>query len=124
MGGLPFGDLFKLGGGRWYPFAAQEAVQCSSLGCMQNGPGSVFGISYQKGGFVDMVVESFAGPHDKANSYWFYDSNGLIKNMAGRNVLALDLVTNYTTSLIFAAPFAAAAINEQTYYSAYRRVRN
>jgi len=117
-----FGDMFKLAGGRWDPFA--NGVQCSLLGCMQNGSGSVLGISYNKGGFIDMIVESFAGPHDTANSVWYYDSNGLIKNMAGTNVLALDLATNYTTSLMFAAPFAAGAIYEQTSSGAYLKALN
>ncbi|MET0116025.1 MAG: RHS repeat-associated core domain-containing protein [Sedimenticola sp.] len=119
-GGL-FGDSFKLGGGRWDPFAAKQSVQCSPLGCLQSGKGSVMGIKYNRGSFIDMVVESFAGPHDKANSHWFYDSNGLIKDMTGVNVLAVDITTNYTTSLIFAAPFAAGAIYEQAGYGAYRK---
>ncbi len=113
-----FGDMFKLAGGRWYPFADANAVQCGPLGCLQSGPGSVFGMGYSKGGFIDMVVESFAGPHDMANSHWYYDSTGLIK--AGTDSFALDMVTNYTTSLIFAAPFAAAAISEQVNYSAWK----
>jgi RHS repeat-associated protein len=121
LSGGMFGDQFHLGGGRWDPFAPSGAVQCSSLGCLQSGPGSIFGISYSKGGFIDMIVESFAGPHDTANSRWFYDSNGLIKNMTGVNVFALDMATNYTTSLIFAAPFAAGAIYEQMNFSAYRK---
>lgn len=61
---------------------------------------------------MDMVVESFAGPHDTANSRWFYNEVGSIGTVS----TALDLVTNYTTSLIFATPFAIAAVSEQTYF--------
>jgi RHS repeat-associated protein len=106
-----FRDGFKLGGGRWNPSSEMaDIVQCSSLGCLQSGPGSVFGFGYGKGGLIDLVVESFAGPHDMANSPWFYDANGLIKDLAGKPIFALELATNYTTSLIFAAPFAAGAL--------------
>ena len=81
------------------------------------------GINYSQGGIIDLVTEAFAGPHDKANSRWFYDSNGLIKDLTGTNVFALDLATNYTTSLIFATPFALGAIAEQVNYSTFRRIR-
>jgi RHS repeat-associated protein len=118
-----FGDLFKLAGGRWNPFEKDGVVQCSPLGCLQSGPGSVASMGYSKGGFIDLVTEAFAGPHDKANSRWFYDSNGLIKDLTGTNVFALDMATNYTTSLIFATPFALGAIAEQLNYSSYRRIR-
>lgn len=108
-----FGDGFKLAGGRWDPFLSKDEVQCSLLGCLQSGAGKIFGIPYSKGGFVDMVTESFAGPHDKANSRWFYRLDGYIREGTNSN-LALDLATNYTTSLAFALPFAAGAIYEQT----------
>ena len=120
-----FGDLFKLAGGRWNENILKGVVQCSDLGCLQSGPGSIFGIGYSKGGFVDMVAEAFAGPHDKANSYWFYNAEGLIKEstLTGASAFALEMATNYTTSLLFAAPFAFGAIAEQTNYSRYGRGR-
>jgi len=120
-----FGDLFKLAGGRFNPFS-QEGAPCSPLGCWQNGPGKIFGIPYSKGSFADMVLESFAGPHDMANSTYFYDTNGNIKylgNLSDFQKIALDYATNYTTSLVFAAPFAAAGITEQSNYSAFRYIR-
>jgi hypothetical protein len=79
----------------------------------------VYGVGYSKGGFVDMVLESFAGPHDMANSLWFYE-NGLNKEMSGLKAFVLDVTTNYSTSLIFAAPFAVGAIMEQTNLTTYR----
>jgi hypothetical protein len=80
---------------------------------------SIFGISYSKGGFSDMVMESFAGPHDFANSPWFYGADGTIRAMPTMQSGVLDGLTNYSTSLIFAVPFAAASIVEQTNMSAY-----
>jgi filamentous hemagglutinin len=119
-----FGDFFKLAGGRFNPFAPDGVVQCSPLGCQQNGPGSLlagtpFEFSYSKGGFTDMVLESYAGPHDFANSPWFYAADGTIKAMSSFEATVKDYLTNYTTSLLFATPFAAAAIAQQTNLSAY-----
>ena len=67
-----------------------------------------------------MVTESFAGPHDSANAPWFYSQNGLIRDLSGTNVFALDLATNYTSSLAFASPFAAGPIYEQLNMGAYQ----
>jgi hypothetical protein len=115
-----FGDDFKLAGGRYDQYAVDaNAEQCSLLGCMQNGAGKVFGMRYSSGGFIDLVTEAFAGPHDSANAPWFYQEDGLIKNFAGKSTMLLDLMTNYTTSLIFATPFAAGAIYEQVGYGGY-----
>jgi RHS repeat-associated protein len=109
-------DGFKLAGGR---FNSWGQGPCSLLGCNQNGPGSIFGIPYGRGGLPDLVLESFAGPHDMANSFYWYDDMGDIKaslgNWAPWERTALDYATNYTTSLMLAAPFAAAAIVEQTH---------
>jgi hypothetical protein len=106
-----FGDGFKLGGGRW----AGSPYDCSVLGCMQSGPGKIFGLSYDKGGLVDLIVESFAGPHDRANSPWFYGPDGSIRTLSTLERFAGEALGNYTTSLVFAAPFAAAALAEQTH---------
>jgi filamentous hemagglutinin len=113
------GDEFKLGGGRWNSFLPGEVTQCSLLGCQQSGPGKIFGISYSKGGFADLLVESFAGPHDYANSPWFYKTDGTIHEMSKIRAAVLDMLTNYTTSLVFAAPFAAGAIAQHTNLTAY-----
>ena len=61
-----------------------------------------------------MVNESFAGPHDYENSISFYDmTTGMIREGSDQGWLK-EFATNYTTSLIFAAPLAAGAIYEQT----------
>ena len=125
-----FGDGFKLGGGRWF-VGAENAEGCSPLGCWQNGPGTVFGRSYSSGGLQDMIVESFAGPHDTANSPWWYINTeeqavwglggiGDALPASARSAFMnsfLEYTTNYTTSLAFAAPFAASAILEQSWMS-------
>jgi filamentous hemagglutinin len=111
-----FGDGFKLAGGR---FDIADPDGCSPLGCAQGGPGKVLHIPYARGGIIDLVTESFAGPHDYANNPTWYDSaTGNIRNLTGWSRFqlgALDLATNYTTSLAFAAPFALSAIVEQTH---------
>jgi hypothetical protein len=93
-----FGDGFKLAGGRWDDNINGQ-VQCSLLRCLQSGPGSVFNVGYSSGGFVDMITESFAGPYDKANSYWFYNAKGLI--LQDSSNMFIELANNYTTSLFF-----------------------
>ena len=120
-----YGNGIKNGGGRWFD-GANRAVG-SLLGGWQRGLGSVFGIPYANGGLVDMVVESFAGPHDYANSFtWYVRTPGQVLNGLGMLGDALpadyygsmtgpvELTTNYSSSLIFAAPFATAAILEQS----------
>ncbi|MDH0867076.1 RHS repeat-associated core domain-containing protein [Mitsuaria sp. GD03876] len=125
-----FGDKFKLAGGRVYDLASPDEKygKCSVLGCWQAGPGSVFGIPYSNGSVTDMVLESFAGPHDKANSYWWYvltpeqvlNGEGMIGNAFKANHYLgwdkwVDFATNYTTSLMLAAPLAAGPIIEQSH---------
>ncbi|MBK6630007.1 MAG: RHS repeat-associated core domain-containing protein [Betaproteobacteria bacterium] len=104
-------DWFKLGGGR---FDQDDRFGCSNLGCRQNGPGSVFGIPYPSGGFVDMIVEAFAGPHDFANAPMWYGADGSIRTGMSAFERGIGEVMNYTTSLAFATPFALAAVREQT----------
>ena len=122
-----FGDGFKLAGGRYNPDPDSWGKPCSILGCNQNGPGSIAGWGYGKGGFRDMVLESFSGPHDMANSFWYYNSEtGNIKSFSDWSTFQKNLLeysTNYSTSLMIAAPFAAGAISEQSNYSAYQYLR-
>jgi hypothetical protein len=71
------GDGFKLGGGRFDPnFALGDSHQIQPLGGRQGGLRTLFGRPYQAGGFVDRVIESFAGPHDWLGSWWSYDGKG------------------------------------------------
>lgn len=122
-----FSDSFKLVGGRWFIGAMRD--DCSPLGCWQSGSGSVFGRAHPPGGLIDAITESFAGPHDKANSFWWYVNTpaqvarglGMIGDALPYDYCSplttrvLEYATNYTTSLAFALPFASAAILEQSW---------
>jgi hypothetical protein len=75
------------------------------------------GIGNGKGSIVDMVVESFAVPHDKANAFWWYVNTpeevlqGL--GMIGDGLPQKGWIMNFrsgTTRLLAAAASAAAAI--------------
>jgi RHS repeat-associated protein len=71
------GDRFKLGGGRFDPnLALGDSDQIQPFGGRQGGLRTLFGRPYQAGGFVDRVIESFAGPHDWLGSWWSYDKLG------------------------------------------------
>jgi RHS repeat-associated protein len=118
-----FGDFFKLAGERLNELKVKLGdIAGGPLGGAQSGQGRLFFYHYEKGGFVDMVLESFAGPHDFANSPHFYnptDGTGITATPGFRSKL-LEFSTNMTSSLAFATPFAAAAAAEQSNYSAYR----
>lgn len=120
-----YGDNFKLGGGRWF-LGADTLPGCSPLGCWQNGPGTIFGMPYAPGSISDMVTESFAGPHDFMNSLTWYVGPAQI--LEGYGVMGdglpdayfngwatvVNWATNYTTSLLVAAPIAAGPILQQS----------
>jgi RHS repeat-associated protein len=118
------GDGFKLGGERLNAYLVSIGkVFGGPLGGTQNAPGRLFFYHYEKGGFIDMTIESFAGPHDFANSSHFYNADGTGFSVPGLKGTLLNATTNMSSSLLFAAPFAAAAISEQSNYSAYRYAR-
>ncbi|MCX7110500.1 MAG: FG-GAP-like repeat-containing protein [Proteobacteria bacterium] len=123
LSGGMYGDNFKLGGIRLSDVLIKLGITSGPLGGAQSGPGTLFGMPYDKGGFIDMVIESFSGPHDFANAPHFYAPDGSGLFIDGFKGDFLNLTTNMTTSLAFAAPFAAAATMDQTSYSAYRYIR-
>lgn len=55
------------------------------FGLFQGDPGRLFGYIYPPGGFVDRVVESFAGMHDFLNHPWFYNADGTSHYFLHRN---------------------------------------
>lgn len=55
------------------------------FGLFQGDPGRLFGYTYPPGGFVDRVVESFAGIHDFLNHPWFYNADGTSHYFLNRN---------------------------------------
>lgn len=118
------GDGFHLAGIRLNDAVIESGkIVAGPLGGVQSRDGTLFGFSYSKGGFIDMVLESYAGPHDAANSPYFYTASGQGIDIPGLRGKLLEYTTNYSSSLAFATPFAAAAISEQSNYSAYRYLR-
>jgi filamentous hemagglutinin len=61
-------DKNKLAGSHRNP---DGETQEAPFGGSQTGEGKLFGFKYEKGGLVDYVMESFAGPHDFLSS-WNY----------------------------------------------------
>ena len=99
------GDGFKLGGGR---YDANNPGAISLLGGRQGGQGSIFGYEYAPGSFPDLLVESFAGPHDYFNSGIWYDSMGNINNLS-RAQQFIGTGLNYA-NVAFVTPFVAASV--------------
>jgi filamentous hemagglutinin len=91
------GDVFKLGGSR-------QPSGGSPLGGVQGGRGNVFGIEYGPGSFLDLLVETYAGPHDFLNAPLFYNELG---NNASRPY-ALEAIN--AANVLVATPFAAASV--------------
>jgi hypothetical protein len=79
------GDGLKLAGGRQQA-CGNTPISCtlesleeqaeSPLGGTQGLQGKVFGIAYKPGGIPDFINETYAGPHDQLNSWYWYDQIG------------------------------------------------
>ncbi len=121
-----FGDAFKLGGGRFDLNTYYEtgdvftAMVSQPFGGFQGGAGTLFGIPYSPGGFVDNVVEAFAGPHDWLGSWWSYDGNGdnyyqgslfgrFLSNYISKQAASMMDQVMGGIDIPLAAPFAAAS---------------
>ncbi|MEI7469404.1 MAG: RHS repeat-associated core domain-containing protein, partial [Chloroflexota bacterium] len=109
-----FGSEEKIGGGRYLAGSKEESL----LGGMQNQPGKIMGMSYQKGSIVDYVVEAYAGPHDTFNSPWFYQFTGPYAGSQRPDnpwmVKTLGEIFNYSVNVTLATPFAAGALIDQS----------
>lgn len=86
----------------------------SPLGGLQGGSG-VFGIlnmgvDYESGSFLDILVESFAGPHDWLNSSHYYGDNGNIDTAPG----IWGIAAWNSINVALAAPFGLATLCSQT----------
>jgi len=81
-------------------------------GGVQGGPGTLFGIPYQPGGWVDTLIESFSGSHDALGGSMVgaYDSIGEMRR--GRSVTEAKLQDAWsaTGALAISAPFAIATL--------------
>uniref|UniRef100_UPI002FFC14F9 hypothetical protein n=1 Tax=Sedimenticola hydrogenitrophicus TaxID=2967975 RepID=UPI002FFC14F9 len=69
--GNPFPSLPKL--------IEQHPDWISPLGGLQGGSGQLLGMPYEPGGWIDTVIEVYAGPHDHHNSGTWYGPDGNIK---------------------------------------------
>lgn len=112
------GDGKKIGGARRTYDNLGELLPCDApLGGCQGAPriqGDVAArigpITYKPGSFSDMVIESFAGPHDFfRNLTGSYTSLGNSVYTTGVSAFVDDYIKNFAM-LVPAAPFAAAGI--------------
>ena len=121
------GDCTKMAGGL-YDSANPDAL--STLGGKQGSPdyyffGHKLDTSTFSGRIMATVMESFAGPYDTANSMYFYDGIGGIRTgMSAFERGFGEVAFNYSTRLVFATPFAAAALVPDNAYSAINALRN
>lgn len=118
-------DGVKDGGGRfnvekkplYFANGDLNPDQIAPLGGFQGGPGSFFGRPYLAGGFLDGLVEHFAGPHDWLGSWWSYDINGnnnptmsfFGKFLPSWGARIMDSVST-VVDIPLASPFAAAPV--------------
>ncbi|MEM6671820.1 MAG: FG-GAP-like repeat-containing protein [Planctomycetota bacterium] len=86
-------------------------VNDTLLGGDQLGRGSFFGIPYEAGSSLDVLLESFAGPHDFISGQLFYTSNGRFDDNGFVGALTGPVVTTISFALVIpAAPFAAGLL--------------
>ncbi len=110
------GDGFKLAGGRFVPWLAEQVP--SPFGGVQGGQGMFFGHAYEPGAWLDLVQEAYAGPHDFLNSGYWYDSMGNIKQLSGF-ARGFGEVLNFA-NLAVATPFVVASVTPAYAYNALR----
>ena len=90
-------------------FKSREDLKLSPLGGFQGKEGYIAIIGeYPPGGFLDYVVEGYAGTHDQLNSLFSYNSNGINKHLTGfkRSVASVMNVAN----VFVATPIAASSL--------------
>ncbi|MFM0397879.1 beta strand repeat-containing protein [Paraburkholderia aspalathi] len=92
-----------------------------ATGGNQGLPGTVSGIPYEPGGFVDKLMESFAGPHDFLGSRTGYDALGNLAHMSDIQHTLFNLQTDVDIPIagIFAIPtlFSQYGLSAGTYLS-------
>lgn len=101
------GDGFKLAGGRCRVVGNCADQKPSWLGGRQGGQGFLFGIPYSPGGFVDLFMETYAGPHDYLNSFFHYNAQGSAYNYSGFAYGFGEALSALNVGV--ATPFAAAS---------------
>ena len=80
------------------------------MGGFQGKLGQFSFFDYLPGSVWDRVAEAYAGPHDKLNSFIWYDNSGNIKTGLDGSLLGrIGEVTNYANVLL-ATPFAISTL--------------
>ena len=86
-----------------------QKMLSAPFGGLQGGDRTLFGQPYEKGSWIDQLIEAFAGPHDLMGGKLsgLYDSLGNIKQgMSNSETKAYDKWSG--VALVPATPFAAA----------------
>lgn len=121
------GNYDKLAGGL-YDSARPDAI--SQLGGRQGDPayhffGHHINTSTGLGRVAAVVMEAFGGPHDYFNSGFWYDGRGAIRQgMSNIERYFGELAINYSTSLVLAAPFAAAGLIPESAYGSLKHLKS
>ncbi|WP_265922419.1 two-partner secretion domain-containing protein [Cupriavidus nantongensis] len=125
---LKYGTLSQRPDGAWYfygnsanldplsgdPWTLNDALMKEGglTGGFQGLDGTLANSPYVPGGFIDKVLESFAGPHDYLGSLTAYDSLGNLKEgMTSFQRVMFEIQTDIDIPL--AAPFAAVTLLNQ-----------
>lgn len=91
----------------------EEGKKMAGLtGGVQGGRGTLFGVPYEPGGWVDSLMESFSGPHDLVGgkAVGTYGNDGGIRR--GRAPISgrLEDFWSATGAIVISAPFAMATL--------------
>ncbi|WP_260293455.1 hemagglutinin repeat-containing protein [Sedimenticola hydrogenitrophicus] len=97
----------------------QHPEVISPLGGLQGGDGQIFGMPYQPGGWIDRVVEAYAGPHDQLNSGTWYGPDGNIKTGLTEEQRKVGELQNKVNVLI-ATPYALSILLPPELWQALR----
>jgi filamentous hemagglutinin len=81
-------------------------------GGVQGAKGTLYGIPYASGGWIDALVESFAGAHDMIGGkvVGVYNEKGNIKDQRGPAIGRLQDYWSLTGAVIASSPFAMSTL--------------
>jgi hypothetical protein len=69
----------------------------------------VFGKNYGPHGFIDYVLEGYAGVHDTLNQPFFYNSNGTLKSISNPIVTGFGRFVN-AANVVLATPIVIPSL--------------
>ena len=94
---------------KYRKYFKDEGLKLSPLGGFQGWDGQIALIGgYDPGGFLDYVVEGYAGTHDELNSFFSYTSNGLNKHHEGWRKLRASVMN--VANVFVATPIAVPSM--------------